>query len=83
MDFTINGESMKKVLAVGVFSLGLVGCMTPMTPTQQAMPEISQVIDVRLSGCNVLPEPNHHLPYLSLTVNYGDNIEEIKMFSKQ
>ncbi|WP_313165017.1 2-hydroxyacyl-CoA dehydratase family protein [Sedimentibacter sp.] len=44
---------------------------------------ISQVIDVRLSGCNVLPEPNHHLPYLSLTVNYGDNIEEIKMFPKQ
>ncbi|NYB73302.1 2-hydroxyacyl-CoA dehydratase [Sedimentibacter hydroxybenzoicus DSM 7310] len=44
---------------------------------------ISQIIDVRLSGCNVLLEPNHHLPYLSLTANYGDNIEEIKMFPKQ
>ncbi|BFM60404.1 DUF4468 domain-containing protein [Acinetobacter baumannii] len=46
MDFTRNGEIMQKFLAVGVFSLGLAGCMTPITPTQQAMPEISQVIEV-------------------------------------
>ncbi|WP_313339760.1 2-hydroxyacyl-CoA dehydratase family protein [Sedimentibacter sp.] len=44
---------------------------------------ISQVIDVRLSGCNVLPEPNHSLPYLSLTVNYGDNIEINKIFETE
>lgn len=37
---------MKKIIVATVISLGLVGCMTPMTPTQQAMPEISQVIEV-------------------------------------
>jgi len=36
----------KKIIAATVISLGLVGCMTPMTSTQQAMPEISQVIEV-------------------------------------
>lgn len=37
---------MKKVLLSLVVGLGLVGCMTPMTPTQQNMPEITQVIEV-------------------------------------
>ncbi|EHU1491220.1 DUF4468 domain-containing protein [Acinetobacter baumannii] len=37
---------MKKIIVATVISLGLVGCMTPMTSTQQAMPEISQVIEV-------------------------------------
>ncbi|MDR8407097.1 DUF4468 domain-containing protein, partial [Acinetobacter baumannii] len=37
---------MKQIIVATVISLGLVGCMTPMTSTQQAMPEISQVIEV-------------------------------------
>ncbi len=37
---------MKKIIVASLMSLGLVGCMTPMTPTQQAMPEIAQVIEV-------------------------------------
>ena len=41
---------------------------------------ISQTIDVRLSGCGVLPEPDHNLPLSSLTVVYGDNVDEFKIF---
>ncbi len=37
---------MKKIILTAVMGLSLVGCMTPMTPTQQAMPDITQVIEV-------------------------------------
>lgn len=37
---------MKKIFLAGVLSFGLVGCMTPMTQTQQVMPDISEVVDV-------------------------------------
>lgn len=37
---------MKKLLIAGFMGFGLVGCMTPMTPTQQDMPDITQVIEV-------------------------------------
>lgn len=37
---------MKKILVAGLIALGLVGCATPITSTQQAMPEVSQVIEI-------------------------------------
>ncbi|MDQ1207285.1 hypothetical protein QE380_000208 [Acinetobacter baylyi] len=37
---------MKNIFTTLALSFGLVGCMTPMTPTQQNMPEITQVIEV-------------------------------------
>lgn len=44
---------------------------------------ISQTIDVRLSGCGVLPEPDYYLPHSSLIVDYGYNIDEFKIFPGQ
>ncbi len=37
----------------------------------------SKIINVKLSGCNILPVIDDDLPHLSLTVNYNDNIEKI------
>lgn len=52
-------------------------------PLVENYKNISQIIDIRLLGCDILPEPNHNLPGSSLTVNYGENIDEFKVFPKQ
>lgn len=37
---------MKELLIISVLGFSLAGCMTPMTPTQHAMPEISKVVEI-------------------------------------
>lgn len=38
---------------------------------------VDAIIDVNLSGCDVLPKHNKHIPYLSLTVDYDSDSEKI------
>ena len=37
---------MKELLLISFLSFSLAGCMTPLTPTQQGMPEISKVVEI-------------------------------------
>ena len=38
---------------------------------------VDAIIDVNLSGCDVLPKHNKHIPYLSLTVDYDSDNKKI------